>query len=215
MTTAPDGSPLPVYLAAPPGDTAHVALQVVPPPATVLELGAGAGRETRQLVGCGYGVVAVDESPSMLAHVTVARTVQADLFTLELGERFDLVIGGSHFVDDADPARRAALYATCARHVGADGAVLLERYDPEWAADPQTYSGTAGPVGITFEVLERDPAWTRARLVYELAGRTWTQEFRFVAATVASVDAEARAHGLAVAAVHGTDDTWLELRAVP
>lgn len=215
MTTAPDGSPLPVYLAAPPGDTAAVAMQVVAPPASVLELGAGTGRETRPLVGCGYDVVAVEESPQMLAHVTGARTVRADLFALDLGERFDLVIGGSHFVDDADPDRRAALYATCARHVDAGGGVLLERYDPEWAVDPQTYSGTAGPVAITFEVLEHDPAWTRARLVYELAGRTWTQEFRFAAATVASVDAEARVHGLAVAGVHGADDTWLELRAVP
>lgn len=215
MTTAPDGSPLPVYLAAPPGDTAAVAMRVVEPPATVLELGAGAGRETRPLVACGYEVVAVDESPAMLAHVTGARTVEADLFTLDLGERFDLVVGGSHFVDDADPDQRAALYATCARHLADGGAVLLERYDPTWAADPQTYSGTAGPVGISFEVLGHDGSSTRARLAYELAGRTWTQEFRFVAVTVAAVDAEARPHGLAVVGVHGQDDTWLELRAVP
>lgn len=215
MTTAPDGSPLPVYLAAPPGDTAEVAMQVVRPPATLLELGAGAGRETRPLVACGYEVVAVDDSPEMLAHVTGARTVQADLFTLDLGERFDLVVGGSHFVDDADPDRRGALYATCATHLADGGAVLLERYDPDWAADPHTYSGTAGPVGITFEVLRRDPDGTRARLVYELAGRTWEQEFRFTAVTRASVDAEARAHGLTVTGVHGPDDTWLELRAVP
>lgn len=215
MTTAPDGSPLPVYLAAPPGDTATVAMQVVEPPATLLELGAGAGRETRPLIGCGYDVVAVDESPAMLAHVIGARTVAADLFTLELGERFDLVVGGSHFIDDADPDRRTALYATCARHLADGGAVLLERYDPTWAADPTTYSGTAGPVDITFEVLEHDRESTRARLVYELAGSTWTQEFRFVAVTVAAVDVEARAHGLTVAGVHGEDDTWLELRAVP
>lgn len=214
MTTTPDGSPLPVYLAAPPGDTARVALEAVPPPATVLELGAGAGRETRPLLGCGYEVTAVDESAEMLAHVTGARTVQADLFSLDLGERFGLVIGGSHFVDDADPERRAALYATCAQHVAADGVVLLERYDPTWVADAATYDGTAGPVHITFEVLDRDPAGTSARLVYDLAGRTWQQEFRFVAATTELVDGEARRHGLAVAGVRGEDRTWLELRPV-
>ena len=212
---APDGSPVAVYLAAPPGDTAEVALAVAPPPATVLELGAGVGRETRPLVACGYQVTAVDESAAMLAHVTGARTVRADLFDLDLTERFDAVVGGSHFVDDADPARRAALLATCARHVAPDGVVLLERYDPDWTADPQTYDGAVGPVHIAFEVLGRGDGWTEARLVYELAGRTWAQQFRFAAVTPASVDAEARAHGLAVVDVHGEDDTWLELRVVP
>lgn len=208
----PDGSPVPVYLAAPPGDTAEVLLGVAPPPATVLELGAGAGRETRPLLACGYDVTAVDESAEMLAHVTGARTVEDDLFTLDLGERFDAVLGGSHFVDDADAARRAALYATCARHVAEDGVVLLERYDPAWAADAATYSGTAGPVHIDFEVLGRDGDDVSARLVYELAGRSWTQEFTFTAVTPASVDAEARTHGLHVVGVHGDDGTWLELR---
>jgi SAM-dependent methyltransferase len=210
-----DGSPVAVYLAAPPGDTAEVALEVVQPPASVLELGAGAGRETRPLVACGYDVTAVDDSPAMLEHVTGARTVEADLFTLDLAERYDLVLGGSHFVDDADPARRAALHATCARHLAEGGAVLLERYDPDWATDPVTYHGRSGPVSISFEVLERTTTWTEARLVYELAERTWTQQFRFTAVTPESVDAEAREHGLAVVDVHGEDATWLELRAVP
>lgn len=214
-TVAPDGSPVAVYLAAPPGDTAPVALSVSPPPATVLELGAGVGRETRPLLACGYQVTAVDESAAMLAHVTGARTVRADLFALDLGERFDLVVGGSHFVDDAEPGRRAALLATCARHVAADGVVLLERYDPDWTADPQTYHGAVGPVRIAFEVLDRTDAWTEARLVYEFVSRRWEQQFRFAAVTPASVDAEARVHGLTVVDVHGEDDTWLELRAVP
>lgn len=214
-TVAPDGSPVAVYLAAPPGDTAEVALAVAPPPARVLELGAGVGRETRPLLACGYDVTAVDESAAMLAHVTGARTVRADLFTMDLGERFDVVIGGSHFVDDADPGARAALFAACARHVARDGVVLLERYDPDWTADPRTYDGAVGPVRIAFEVLDHADDRTEARLVYELAGRTWQQEFAFAAVTPASVDAEARAHGLAVVGVHGDDDTWLELRVVP
>lgn len=209
---APDGSPVPVYLAASPGDTAEVLLDVVPPPATVLELGAGVGRETRPLVACGYDVTAVDDSPEMLAHVTGARTVEADMFALDLDERFDVVLGGSHFVDDADPDRRAALYAACARHVTDDGVVLLERYDPAWATDPVTYSGTAGVVHISFEVLGREADAVAARLVYDLAGRTWEQSFRFTAVTRASVDAEARPHGLTVTGVHGDDRTWLELR---
>ncbi|MFT5564928.1 MAG: SAM-dependent methyltransferase [Myxococcota bacterium] len=211
----PDGSPVPVYLAAPPGDTAEVAVEVVRPPARVLELGCGVGRETRTLVACGYDVTAVDESAAMLAHVTGARALLNDIFTMDLGERFDLVVAGSHFVDDADAATRDALYAACARHTAHDGAVLLERYDPDWAAAPATYDGHVGQVSIDFEVLDRHPdGSTTARLVYELLGRTWTQQFTFTAMTADRVDAEARRHGLTVTDSYGEDDTWLALRPI-
>lgn len=210
-----DGSPVAVYLAVPPGDTAEVAREVVPPPARVLELGAGVGRETRQLLALGYDVTAVDDDQAMLAHVTGARPVQADLFGLDLDERFELVVAGSHFVDDADDRRRDALLAVCAQHVLPHGAVLLERYDPAWTRDPQTYSGTAGPVAISFEVVRSTPEGvTHARLVYRLGERRWAQEFAFVRATTELVDRAAAPHGLAVVDVHGEDDTWLELRPV-
>lgn len=207
-----DGSPVAVYLAAPPGDTAVVLAAVAPPPARVLELGAGVGRETRPLIACGYEVTAVDDSPVMLQHVTGARTVEADLHTLALGERFDVVLAGSHFVDDADPARRTALLATCARHVEPDGVVLVERYDPDWTRRPASYAGTAGPVRITFEVLDDSDGVVSARLEYVLLGRRWEQRFAFVRVTEESLAEEAEQHGLAVVGVHGEDDTWLALR---
>jgi SAM-dependent methyltransferase len=221
MTTPParavtgDGSPVAVYLAAPPGDTAAVVAEVAPPPARVLELGAGAGRETRPLVACGYEVTAVDDSPAMLAHVTGARTVEADLFALDLGGRFDVVLAGSHLVDDADPDRRASLLAACARHVAADGVVLVERYDPDWSQDPTTYAGPVGMVEVRFEVVAHDAdGVTSARLDYDLLDRSWSQTFRFVRVTTDLLDEEAGAHGLAVAGVHGEDATWVSLRPV-
>ena len=208
-----DGSPVAVYLAAPPGDTATVLPPLAPPPATVLELGAGVGRETRPLLACGYDVTAVDDSPAMLAHVTGARTVEADLFTIDLGERFDVVLAGSHLVDDADLDRRAALLAVCARHVAPDGIVLVERYDPSWSRSPATYTGAVGPVAIDFEVVDHDPdGATSARLVYALLDRRWTQEFSFVRVTEGLLAREAADHGLALVGVHGEDDTWLSLR---
>ena len=82
---------------------------------------------------------------------------ESDLFTVELDERFDVVVAGSHFVDDADPVRRAALLASCARHVAADGVVLVERYDPDWTRSPRSYGGPVGPVDVEFEVLAREP----------------------------------------------------------
>ncbi len=207
-----DGSPVAVYLAVPPGDTAVVAAEVAPPPATVLELGAGVGRETRPLVALGYDVTAVDESDAMLAHVTGAAVVRADLFTLDLGRRFDVVVAGSHLVDDADEDRRDALLAACARHVADDGVVLVERYDPDWTTAPSTYRGSAGPVDITFEVVATSGGVTDARLHYRLLDRRWTQAFRFVPVTEQLLTAAAARHGLAVAGVHGEDATWVSLR---
>lgn len=210
-----DGSPVAVYLCAPPDDAAEVVASVAPPPARLLELGCGAGRTTRPLVGLGYDVTAVDDHAAMLGHVTGAATVLGDAFApdLDVGPRHDVVLGASHFVDDADPVRRAALFAACARHVSPDGVVLLERYDPEWAADPSTYDGAAGPVAITFEVERVVGGVVHAGLVYELLGRTWEQRFRFVAATDELVASEAAVHGLDLVGVHGEERTWLELRA--
>ena len=51
---------------------------------SILELGCGPGRITRFLIALGHEVTAVDDSPAMLEHVTGARTVSADLYTLEL-----------------------------------------------------------------------------------------------------------------------------------
>lgn len=214
LGVTPDGSPVAVYLAVPPGDTAVVAAGVAPPPATVLELGAGVGRETRPLVALGYDVTAVDESDAMLAHVTGAAAVRADLFTLDLDRRFDVVVAGSHLVDDADEARRDALLAVCARHLADHGVVLVERYDPDWTAAPSTYRGSAGPVDITFEVVATAGDVTDARLRYRLRDREWTQAFRFVPVTERLLATAAARHGLAVAGVHGDDATWVSLRRV-
>lgn len=209
---SPDGSPVAVYLAAPPDDAAEVVAAIAPPPARLLELGCGAGRTTRPLVGFGYDVTAVDEDPAMLAHVTGATVLEADLFTLDLGARFDVVLGASHFVDDADPARRAALLATCARHVVPGGWVLLERFDPDWMAAPVAFEGHIGPVDIAFDVHGIDDDGVRdLSLTYRLGEQRWQQRFRSIAVTDELVEQEAAAHGLRLLGVHGDDRTWLSL----
>lgn len=67
-----DGSPLAIYLALPAGDDPMIIHNAAPPEASILELGSGPGRLTRVLVALGHEVVAVDDSPEMLAHVTGA-----------------------------------------------------------------------------------------------------------------------------------------------
>jgi SAM-dependent methyltransferase len=100
------------------------------PGASVLELGCGAGRITHPLVALGHPVVAVDESPEMLAHVRGAETVHARIEDLTLGRRFDLVLLASHLINTDDTAARIALLAACRRHVADDGSVIIQQHAP-------------------------------------------------------------------------------------
>src|SRR5207248_9119782 len=89
---APDGSPVAFYLQLPPGRDPDVVHGAIEPGCEVLELGCGAGRMTHRLIELGHPVVAVDQSPEMLAHVRGAATLQADMETLDLGRRFPAVV---------------------------------------------------------------------------------------------------------------------------
>jgi predicted RNA methylase len=58
-----------------PGEPEIVHAAAGSPRASVLELGAGTGRIADALAALGHPVVAVDESPEMLAHIRNAETV--------------------------------------------------------------------------------------------------------------------------------------------
>jgi SAM-dependent methyltransferase len=106
---APDGSPVDVYLALPfEADLARVRT-VIPPDATILDLGSGPGRLSNPLAADGHDVVAVDDSAEMLSPVVGASTVLADVWQLDLGRRFDVVLALSHLINDRSPARRIDL----------------------------------------------------------------------------------------------------------
>jgi len=115
VSIAPDGSPVEVYLRLPDRGEGALVAAALPPPASLLELGCGTGRVTRQLVARGYSVVAVDESPEMLEHVRDAETVCARIEELDLGRRFDAVLLLSNLLTVEAEQRRAFLDA-CARH---------------------------------------------------------------------------------------------------
>jgi SAM-dependent methyltransferase len=115
MSVAPDGSPVEVYLRLPEQGEGELVAAAVPPPASLLELGSGVGRVTRQLVRLGYEVVAVDESPEMLERVQDAETVCARIEELDLGRTFDAVLLLSKLFTVEDEQRRLCLDA-CARH---------------------------------------------------------------------------------------------------
>lgn len=76
----------------------------IPSGAEILEMGAGAGRVTHELLALGHSVVAVDSDPRMLERIRGADTVCARIEELDLGRRFPVVLLGSHLVNRPEPA---------------------------------------------------------------------------------------------------------------
>jgi SAM-dependent methyltransferase len=206
-----DGSPVPVFLALPCGEAPRLIHRAVGPGASLLERGCGAGRITRPLVAMGHPVVAVDDSAAMLAHVTGAETVHADIFTLALKRTFGAVVAGSYFVNSPDPDRRRALYEVCRRHVRPEGVVLVQRHDPEWLADPVDSSGEAGPVDVDVRILGQRSGEVEIRVSYAVGERSWAIEFVAAHMPDSSVAAEAAACGLRLDGVVDDAGSWLRL----
>jgi SAM-dependent methyltransferase len=135
------------------------------------------------LIALGHPVVAVDESPEMLAHVRGARTVLAGIEGLDLGMRFDVVVLSSHLVNVPDDDQRAAFLATCARHVVETGCVVMQRHPVSWfdTLEPTRRSRPTGegePVTFVLDGISRPaPDLVAATAEYLVGERHWTQTF--------------------------------------
>jgi SAM-dependent methyltransferase len=171
---APDGSPVLLYSRLDDLGESAVVHDAVPAGSEILELGAGAGRLTRELARLGHPVVAVDQSPSMLARIEGAETVLADIETLELERRFPVVLLASNFVNDPD--RAPEFLACCARHVRADGQVILQRYPPDWRPDPEWHE--LGHVRARLRTHVLDGSLLVGEMEYVVDGTTLRHRFR-------------------------------------
>jgi SAM-dependent methyltransferase len=174
MGAAPDGSPVELYARLPELGEGEVLAPVLPAGASVLELGCGTGRITRQLVRLGWLVTAVDESPEMLAHVQGAEAVQARIEELDLDRRFDAVLLASNLVN-AEPSRRRSFLETCRRH--ADLAVC-EGLPLAWS--PQDSETALGDVVSRLHVDDVEDGVVRGEMEYEAEGETWRHPFAMV-----------------------------------
>jgi SAM-dependent methyltransferase len=211
MTTAPDGSPVDLYLRLPSFGEAERIHALLDDRAAILELGCGVGRVTHDLVSLGHPVTAVDESAAMLTHVVGAETICARIEELELGRRFACVLLMSQLVNVADVAQRRAFLRSCARHVADEGVVLLERHEPEW----QPVAGDRrerGDVSFSLEDVRRDTRTVAATVCYEADGRTWRHPFVARLLDDEELDADLRAVGLRIARVLDDRRTWVEAR---
>jgi SAM-dependent methyltransferase len=201
-----------MYLALPAGESPMLIHRVSRPGASILDLGSGPGRLARVLFALGHEVVAVDDSPEMLAHVTGAEPVCGDAFNVELGRRFDTVLAASHLVNEPGVASRRALLRTARRHVAEPGGiVLVERYPPGWLFAGVPIEHASGPVEIRFEPGRREGDCLSASMTYRLAERCWVQ--RFVAEDVDDdkLAADAERAGLRLVEALTPDRSWVRL----
>jgi SAM-dependent methyltransferase len=210
MGVAPDGSPVEIYLALSGAREAELVASALPANASILELGCGTGRVTHELVARGFRVTAVDESAEMLEHVRGAETVHARIEELDLGRTFDCVLLASHFVNapDAD-----VFLDSCARHVDANGVVLVESYPPdlEWAVGRVT---RLGDVSLELADVDLERERVRATMAYELDGRRWLQEFEALLLDDDELDRALEGSGLAFERWLDRSRGWLVAKAL-
>lgn len=211
----PDGCAVEMYARLPAGEEPEIVARAAPAGARLLELGSGAGRVTTPLVARGFEVVAVDESPEMLAYVKGARTVCSPIEALDLAERFDVVLLASFLVNTADEALCAALLRTCARHVAPDGCVLVQRENDRWhdeATVPREWERGGQRIRLA-EVEHRGTDRVAVRMEYAFEGTEWTHSFVSRVLPDAAFEAELKAAGLALDEYLTEDHSWA--RAVP
>lgn len=208
---APDGSPIPLYARLPALGEPELIHGAAPPGAAILELGAGAGRITHGLVALGHPVVAVDQSPDMLAHIDGAETVVADIETLELGRRFPVVLLASHFVNDVDRQHVRVFLACCARHVMPDGQVLLEGYPAGW--EPSHDWREIDGIRMRMRSFILDGSLLQGEMEYVVNGRTYYHAFDALLVSDDELRADLRAVGLEPRRTLDPGGAWVE--AVP
>jgi SAM-dependent methyltransferase len=210
----PDGCAVELYALLEPMGEPEIVHAAVPAGASILELGAGAGRVTRPLVALGHPVVAVDESAEMLARIRGAETVRARIQELDLRRRFDAVLLASFLVNTDDRDLRRRFLQACRRHLGDGGCVLVQRHPPAWFEEATEGERVAGGVTNRLRDLRRPgPGLLAATVEYQVGDRVWAQSFtaeRLDDRALAAALAEA---GLAVDAYLTGDGSWV--RAVP
>jgi SAM-dependent methyltransferase len=172
VSAAPDGSPVELYALLPElGEGARVA-EAVPAGASILELGCGTGRITRQLNRLGYRVTAVDESPEMLARVEGAEVVCARIEGLDLARQFDAVLLASNLINVEAAEQRRAFLETGKRH---SEVVVVEGLELGWR--PVSGQSHLGDVTSRLHVDRIEDRVVHGAVEYDTRPDTWRHEF--------------------------------------
>jgi SAM-dependent methyltransferase len=209
----PDGCAVDFYAMMPDFGEPAIVHEAAGPGAAILELGCGAGRITHPLIALGHPVVAVDESPEMLAHIRDAELVCARIQELSLGRRFGAVLLASHLINADDETRRMFLQA-CRRHVADDGCVIIQQHSPEWFATATDGEVTRDGLILRLRDVNRPaPNLVSATVEYVAGVQRWTQTFTTTRLDEAELAAALAAAGLRLDRYLTEDRGWL--RAIP
>jgi SAM-dependent methyltransferase len=210
----PDGCAVDFYALMPEQGESQIVHEAAGQDASILELGCGAGRVTRPLTALGHAVVAVDESPDMLAHVTGAQTVCSSIEDLSLGRRFDAVLLSSNLINVPDDDVRTALLATCRAHVSDTGCVIVQQHPPGWFETAADRERTVNGIILRMRDVTRPaPDLLSGTVEYVAGDRRWTQTFTARQLTDAVLAASLATAGLRLERYLTPDRGWF--RAVP
>jgi SAM-dependent methyltransferase len=210
---APDGTPVAPFMLLPAteADLIHGAL---PPTASILELGCGAGRVTWRLAELGHFVIGIDQSIEMIRHVAERAGVtvlRADIETLSLDQTFEGVVLASYLVNVPDRTKRFRFLAACRRHVADDGAVVIQRLDPEarWTVGAES---TFGPVRVRLAQADMQDQIVRAQLEYQIGDQIFPQAVIAEILGDITLDTELSSAGLRRDRWIDEQKTWLVAR---
>jgi SAM-dependent methyltransferase len=211
----PDGCAVDYYAMLTPNGEPERVHGTIPEGASILELGAGAGRITHSLLALGHEVVAVDESPEMLAHIRGAQTVCSPIQGLRLGRTFDVVLLMSFVIETADDELRRAFLRTCSAHVAEHGCVILQRKPPEWYDTVRPFERDAGDGHVVrmTDVSRPESGLVAATMEYTVGDRRWTHFFLSRCLDDDFLETELNEAGLRTSGFLDDDREWV--RAVP
>lgn len=207
----PDGSPVELYRLADSRGEEQLIHETAGPGASILELGCGTGRITRPLVALGHEVMAVDESPEMLARITEAETVCSTIEDLRLDRRFDLVLLMSYLINAPDDAVRRRMLATCAHHLKPGGTVLLQQHDRASFAEDVTFDRPAHRLVIS-DTKQLPGDRQSATMTHTVDGRTWSQHLVVQNLTDQQLQDQLAEAGLTLIDYLTPDKTWFRAR---
>ena len=143
---------------------------LVPPGALVLDAGCGTGRVSIELSRRGFRCVGVDVDSSMIEHARrvapANRWLERDLATLDLPERFDLVLAAGNVIPLLAPGTEAQTVHRVTAHL-AEGGVLVAGWGLDVAHLPlesvpfglAEYDGWCGEAGLA--LVARFTTWDR------------------------------------------------------
>jgi 2-polyprenyl-3-methyl-5-hydroxy-6-metoxy-1,4-benzoquinol methylase len=131
-------------------------------PRSVLDAGCGTGRVAIELARQGIDVVGIDVDESMIAEARRRAPrltwLEADLATLALDRRFDVVVLAGNVPLFTPPGTHDALVRSCAAHVAANG-VLVAGFQLDRGYALADFDASCTAAGLT--LVERWSTWDR------------------------------------------------------